>query len=103
MSFILVYVTHKNQKEAKKITQHLLKKRLIACANFMSIKSAYWWQGNIESGGEVVSLLKTRKENWYFLKEEIEKMHPYQIPCILKLEVEANDSYEKWIQEETRP
>ena len=101
MSIIIVYVTHKNQVDAQKITQHLLGKRLIACANFMPIKSAYWWQGTIESEDEVVSPLKTRKENWDILKEEVEKIHSYETPCIMKFEVEANESYEDWIKKET--
>lgn len=51
---------------------------------------------------EVVSLFKTRKENWSLAKKEIERIHPYEVPCIIKLEAEANPEYEKWIKAETR-
>ena len=73
---ITVYVTYPNLKEAKKITNHLLKKKLVACANFWPIKSMYWWKGKIENDNEVVAILKTRKENWNKVKTEIKKMHP---------------------------
>jgi periplasmic divalent cation tolerance protein len=102
MKFILIYVTHKNLKEAKKVAEHLLKKRLIACANFVPIESSYLWKGKIESGKEVVSLLKTKKENWLKVKKEVEKIHPYDIPCIIKLEVESNNPFAQWIKRETK-
>ncbi len=99
---ILIYCTHKNKEEAEKIAKHLLEKKLIACANFLPIESAYLWKGKVESGKEYVSLLKTQEKHWSRVKEEIEKIHPYEIPCILKIHVEANSSFEKWIQEETQ-
>jgi periplasmic divalent cation tolerance protein len=101
MSFITVYVTHKNEKEAKKMVSQLLSKKLIACANTFPIKSLYCWKGKIINAKETVTLLKTKKENWQKLKKEVEKIHPYEVPCIMKLDVSANKSYEDWIKEVT--
>lgn len=90
--------------EAEKITNHLLNEKLIACANFFPITSSYHWKGSIETAQEIVTILKTRIENWDVVRKYIEANHPYETPCIIKLaEVEANDSYESWIQEETTP
>jgi periplasmic divalent cation tolerance protein len=102
MAFIIIYVTHENLEKAKSIASHLLDKRLIACANFFSIESACWWKGKIDNAKEVVSLLKTRKENWAAVESEIRRVHPYETPCIIKMEVEANEDYETWINEETK-
>ena len=101
MSFILIYITNRNFKDAKKLASHLLKKHLIACANFFPISSSFWWNGELKNANEVVSLLKTRKGNWNKVKSEIERIHPYEVPCITKLEVEANESYENWIRKES--
>lgn len=101
MGFIIIYITHANLQEAKKITSVLLDKKLIACANFFPIESSYWWKGEITSSEEFVSIVKTRKENWRAVKEEVEKLHPYDVPCIMKFEVEANRAYEDWIDKET--
>ena len=101
MNFIIIYVTHKNMKEAKKIAEELLRNRLIACANYFPIESTYWWNGKIEDGKETVSLLKTRKTNWTKVKQAVEAMHPYKTPCIMKFDVSANDAYAKWIHDET--
>ncbi|MGV8168715.1 MAG: divalent-cation tolerance protein CutA [Candidatus Nanoarchaeia archaeon] len=102
MAFIIVYVTHSNMNEAQKVASHLLQKKLIACANFFPINSSYWWKGKVENSKEIVSLLKTKKENWIKLKSEIKKIHPYETPCIMKINVEANKDYESWINKETK-
>ena len=101
MAFILVYVTHKNLEEAKKIASALLDKKIIACANFFPIESDYLWKGKRENSKEYVSLLKTRKENWNKVKAEIKRLHPYETPCIIKIDAEANEDYEKWVESET--
>ena len=101
MSFIVVYTTHADQKNASEIVDSLVAKKLIACGNCFPINSAYWWNGAVAKEGEWVALLKTVKENWSTLKETIAAMHPYEVPCIMKFEVEANDGYEKWIREST--
>ena len=101
MSFIIIYVTHENKQEAQKISDYLLNRKLIACSNLIPIEACYWWQGKIDSSNEIVSILKTRTEHWDKVKSEIEKIHPYDVPCIIKIEVEANKVYEEWIREET--
>ena len=98
----LVYITCKDSKEAGRISMHLLRKRLITCANIFPIKSLYWWKGKIVNGNEVVSIFKTQKKNWTKVKTEIKKMHSYQVPCIEKMEVEAGIDYENWVKEVTK-
>lgn len=98
MGFIIIYITHQNIKEAKKVVSHLIQKKLIACANFFPIKSSYWWKGKIENDSEIVTIVKTKKENWKKLKSEVKKIHPYEVPCIIKFNVESNKEYESWIK-----
>jgi len=102
MGFILVYITHKDRNEARKVVSHLLKRKLVACANIFPIESLYWWKGKVERAKEVVTIVKTRKENWKRVRSEVEKIHPYEVPCIMKLGTEANAPYESWIRKETR-
>jgi periplasmic divalent cation tolerance protein len=102
MKFILIYTTHKTLEEAQKITDYLLKEKLIACVNFFPITSQYHWKGNLETSNEVVAILKTRRSSWETIKDYVEKNHPYETPCIIKLaEVESNDSYASWIYDES--
>jgi periplasmic divalent cation tolerance protein len=97
----IIYITNPDRKTAKKIALRLLKKRLIACANIFPIESVYWWKGKIENAKEVVLILKT-KENFNKIKNEVKKIHPYSIPCIIKFDAEANKEYEEWLKRETK-
>lgn len=101
MGFISVYVTHANERVAKKISNYLLDKKLIACFNLFPITSGYWWKGVIQNDKEWVSIYKTRTNHWDRLVKTIEEVHPYDVPCIIKYEVEANQAYEEWIEKET--
>jgi periplasmic divalent cation tolerance protein len=98
MHFILVYVTASNRKEADNIASHLLKRKLIACANIFPISSSYWWNNKIEKSQEVIIIAKTKRENWNKIKDEVTKIHSYKVPCIIKIEVEANTKYENWLK-----
>ena len=101
MSVILVYITHESQDAAKKIGSTLVREKLAACYNLFPIASAYWWQGAIQNHGEWVTILKTTGERWNELVERVEKLHPYDVPCILKIETSANAAYEAWVYSAT--
>ena len=96
----LVYITCKNQEEAEKISMRLLKKRLIVCANIFPIKSMYRWKGKIENQKEFVMLAKTLEKNFVKIQEEVSKLHSYEIPCVLRIDAEANEGYDKWVKGE---
>jgi periplasmic divalent cation tolerance protein len=102
MAFIIVYITYPNIEEANKIVSHLINKKLIACANIFPVKSSFIWKGKVDNSDEVVSVAKTRRENWEKVKAEVKKMHSYEIPCILKIEAEANNEFEEWVNKETK-
>jgi periplasmic divalent cation tolerance protein len=102
MGFIIIKVNYPNIKEANKAIRYLLKKRLISSANSFPIKSTSNWTGKIKEVGQIVLLLKTSKDNWKRVKTEIKKIHPYKIPGIIKLDVEANKEYENWVNKETK-
>lgn len=102
MSFIFVYITNPSKKVAERIARHLIKKRLVACANIFPIKSFYWWKKKIEKSNEFVLIVKTTKNNFKKVKDEVRKVHPYSVPCITKINVDANEEYEKWIKQEVK-
>ncbi len=95
----LVYITCKDEKEAVKISKHLLNKKLIACSNMHPIRSMYWWNDKIEDEKDFVIIAKTLEKNYKAIKEEVLKLHSYEVPCILKIDAEANESYGKWLDE----
>jgi periplasmic divalent cation tolerance protein len=100
MRTIFIYITNPTKEVAKKIARYLLKKRLIACANIFSIDSLYWWEGKICSGKEFVLIAKTFEKNFEKVKEEVEKIHPYSVPCVTKIFVKPNKKYLNWLAKE---
>ena len=98
---ILIYITCKDKKQAKNISRHLLEKRLVACTNIHPIESMYWWENKIQEDNEVVIIAKTKEENYNKVKQEVKKLHSYDVPCILKINAECNKEYSDWINKET--
>jgi periplasmic divalent cation tolerance protein len=95
---VIVYIVCKDRDEAKKIARHLVEKRLIACGNMFPIESCYNWQGEFVEDAECVLLGKTLEEHWQAIKEEVQRLHSYEVPAILKLgDVEAIESYRRWV------
>lgn len=98
MRIAVIYTTHSSAESASACCDQLLQERLIACANIFPIQSAYWWQGDIQREGEYAAVLKTSPRLWEALKVRIEAIHPYETPCIVKIEAEANAAYAQWIE-----
>ncbi|MEL6987551.1 MAG: divalent-cation tolerance protein CutA, partial [Bacteroidota bacterium] len=98
---ISIYTTWPNKETCKQAVQILLKEKLIACANLISCNSIYTWKGAMEEKQEVIAWLKTNKHQWDSLKAKIIEIHPYDTPCVIKFEVEANEEYSKWILQNT--
>jgi periplasmic divalent cation tolerance protein len=96
----MVYITNKDETEAKKIAKHLLDKKLIACANVFPISSVYKWKGKLKDTKEVVAIVKTKKENFEKIITEIKKVHSYECPCVIKIDVESNKEFENWVMKE---
>ncbi len=82
--YVVVLVTAPDVKTARKLARAALRARLIACANLLPrIESHYWWQGKIESGAEVLLLLKTTTARLAALEKLIMGRHPYDTPEVL--------------------
>ena len=96
---IFVYITSPTKAEAKRIAFHLIKKKLAACAViFGGVNSIYPWKGKIVDETELVLIAKTDAKNYNKIVAEVEKIHAYTIPCIIRIPVRANKKYEKWLR-----
>jgi len=97
--FAVVLVTAPDLKTARALAKVALQARLIACANLVPrIESHYWWQDKIESGTEVLLVLKTQKSKLPALEKLILAKHPYDTPEFLVLQLGAgNKRYLDWL------
>src|SRR5215471_18159201 len=100
---IIVLSTLASDEEAVTFVRALLDRRLIACGTiFPASRSLYRWQGKIADEREVVVLLKTRAARLDSLRTAFTELHPYKVPELLALPVEAGlDKYLDWINGET--
>jgi periplasmic divalent cation tolerance protein len=91
-------VTAPDVKTARKLARAVLSARLVACVNLVpAIESHYWWQGKIETGAEVLMLLKTTARRVGALEKLIIAQHPYETPEFAVLSIEAgNKRYCEW-------
>jgi periplasmic divalent cation tolerance protein len=97
--FAVVLVTAPDLKTARVLAKVALQARLIACANLIpKIESHYRWQGKIESGTEVLLVLKTQKSKLAALEKLIVARHPYDTPEFVVLSLSAgNKRYLDWL------
>ena len=97
--FAIVLATAPDLKTARALAGAALRSRLIACANLVPrIESHYWWQGKIESNGEVLLILKTQKSKLPKLEKLLLAGHPYDTPEFLVLPLTAGSRrYLDWL------
>ncbi len=97
-SVTLLYVPVPSKKVAEMLASALLTKKLIACANIVGPSvSLYHWKGKTERTKEHILLLKTSAKLEKKVRAQIEKLHPYDSPCILSLNVKANQKFASWM------
>ena len=102
MDLQLVYATFPDEETAKKLARAMLEERLAACATFWPAGSLYWWDGEIEEAEEHLALFKTSPGKAAVLVERLTAAHPYDVPCVLPLEVDgAPGAYRAWVEKET--
>ena len=101
-SMALFYTPCPSHTEAQKIATHLLEQKLIACAQIIPVTSMYWWDGKIANDNEYVLIAKTLESVCSQITQEIEKLHPYDIPCIMKLQMLVNEKYLAWAKKMVR-
>jgi periplasmic divalent cation tolerance protein len=86
---------------AKLIAQHLIKERLAACVNIIpNVISIYRWQDTIESDEEIQLIIKTQSDKFNEVANEIKRLHRYDTPEIIAMNIQQGDnSYLNWINE----
>lgn len=98
---LMVFTTFPNPDDAARIARTLVEERLVACVNLVpGARSIYHWKGEVADEGEVVALMKTRKQDWTALVSRLHELHPYTVPECLAVRVAAGaPKYLAWLDE----
>lgn len=101
--FRFVYVTCPDSDTARRLGSLAIERRLAACANILpEIQSLFRWEGAVQSAGETVLILKTKRQRYAALQEVLCAEHPYSCPCIVALPITAgHGAFLNWIDDET--
>lgn len=93
-----------SQKEAEKIRDVLLEKRLIACGGTMDIStSKYWWKRVYEfAKNEVLLIMESKEENFGKIEKEVRKIHTHETFVLLSLPIKTTKDVRKWLKEELK-
>ena len=103
MKMILLFLTCANQKEANKIINALLKKRLIVCVKSMSVSSSFLWQGKKDSAKEILLVMESVESKFKAIEKEVRKHHSYDAFVLLSVPItKASTGIAKWMQKELK-
>ena len=97
--FILVLCTVNDLNTAKNISKNLLEHNLVACVNIIpNVVSMYQWKEEICEDTEYLMIMKTTAAMFHVVKTEIKKLHSYEIPEIISVNIEeGSNDYLSWI------
>lgn len=98
---LVVLSTVASAEEGAAIARALVEERLAACVNLVGgVRSFFFWEGRLQEAGEVLLVVKTRRERYAELEARLRALHSYKVPEILALAVEAGSpSYTAWVRE----
>ena len=96
---IFLYSTFPNIREAKRIGESLVGKKLAGCVNMFPIDSVFAWKGKISRNKEVAAIIKTEKKNFKKIESFILKNHSYDTPCIIEIPLSRiTKKYLSWLK-----
>jgi periplasmic divalent cation tolerance protein len=96
---VVVLVTAPSAEKAAEIARAVVEEKLAACGNVLpAIRSIYRWEGKVHDDAEALLVLKTERKRFVELCDRIVALHPYDVPEVLSLPVEAgSDRYLDWL------
>ena len=83
-------------------SRSLVERRLAACVNILAgARSIYRWKEKIEDAPEFMLVIKSRRDLFGTLCAEIEKLHSYESPEVIALQiVDGSENYLGWLDRE---
>lgn len=91
--------------DAPRLARALVEQQLAACVNIIpTITSVYRWKGEVTEDTEATLLIKVAAERVEILRDAIVELHPYEVPEVVVLAVEADLShlpYVEWVRAES--
>lgn len=96
----LIYITCSDKVEAKSIAKHLIKEKLVACANIIdNVISIFEYDDKFCEEKEVILILKTLSTHFEKVKNRVVELHSYDVPCIVEIDVSnSSKEFSNWLK-----
>jgi periplasmic divalent cation tolerance protein len=96
---LLVLSTVPDLEVGERLVRQLVEERLIACGNLApGLLSIFRWEGALCREAEVLVIMKTTRARHEELFRRISELHPYEVPEVLALPVQAGlQAYCAWV------
>lgn len=101
MKPVLVLTTVGADFDARALARTLVEARLAACVNIVErVRSVYRWEDRVAEDGEQLLLIKTTDMRVDALREELFRLHPYDVPEFVVLPIDStSEAYGAWLLE----
>lgn len=101
-NFVELVLTCGSWQEAQKIADVLLEQHLVACAEFIEIKSKYWWKRALEQADEIKLIMTSVEGHIQAIESEVKKHHSYETFVLQAIPlVHVSEDAAKWLTEAT--
>ena len=97
MEVLVIITTESNKKNALRLAQLLIQKKLAACVSIKQIFSIYEWDDDIEETKEFEITIKSKLEFKDYLIEFLNKNSKYDVPQIIYKKYNAEIKYYDWL------
>ena len=96
---IVVLCTCSSPEDGERLARALVTGRLAACVSVVpGMRSFYHWKGEIEAANECLLVIKSSRDLFDALSSAIEKLHPYEVPEVIALQVvDGSSNYLNWL------
>lgn len=99
----IIETTTATKKEAKFLSQLLIAKKLVACAQIQKIESAYLWKGQMREKKEFLLSFKSTKEHIKTIQKLLTQHHSYEVCEIIAYKVNyASEEYTQWVEKSVK-
>jgi len=94
----ILETTCSSLEEAQMLAKAAVQQKQAACCHIIPIHSCYEWEGDLVNDGELLVRFKTLKENIHSLTQLIKKLHSYDVPALLQIDIKSlSDEYTAWV------
>jgi len=104
MTYTLILITTSNKKEAVKIANALLDRKIAACINIIKgIDSYFIWKDKAVKAKECLLFVKTKRGLVSDIIKTVRSIHSYKLPEIITLDISGGYvKYLDWIGAQTK-